>query len=102
MDLDTSMNSKDYVEKKIKYAEEMFAQDRGHRDSKRANLGDIRPTTIRTPEILQKPLYSCAEADKSQVYVSGNIKAIIPLFRERLTCDEASRANANLLKFKRG
>ena len=100
--MDTSLNPKEYVERKIKYAEDMFKQDRGHRDSKRANLGDIRPTTIRTPEILQKTLYRCADSEKSQEYVSGNIKAIIPLFREKLTCDEASHTNANLLKFKRG
>lgn len=34
--------------------------------------------------------------------VSGNIKAIVPLFRERLTCDEANTLNANMMKFKRG
>ena len=36
-------------------------------------------------------------------YVRGNIKAIVPLFRERLTCDEASKSvSNNLVKFKRG
>lgn len=97
------MNPKEYVERKIKYAEDLFKQDRGHRDTKRANLGDIRSTKIRTPEILQKPLYQCSsDQEKSQTLVSGNIKAIVPLFRERLSCDDASRVNANLLKFKRG
>lgn len=62
MDIDTNLEPKEYVERMIKYAEEMFKQDRGHKDSKRANLGDIRGTTIRTPEILQKPLYQCEES----------------------------------------
>ncbi len=34
--------------------------------------------------------------------VTGNIKAMVPLFRERLTCDEAASTNVNLVKFKRG
>lgn len=100
--IQVNLNPKEYVERTIKYAEELFKQDRGHRDTKRANLGDIRSTRIRTPEILQKPIYDCPEDEKSTTYVSGNIKAIVPLFRERLTCDESGKgANINLVRFKR-
>lgn len=101
-DIGTNLSAKEYVERTIKYAEETFRQDCGHRDTKRANLGDIRSTKIRTPEILQKPIYDCAESEKSRTYVSGNIKAIVPLFREKLTCDEAGKgSNINLVRFKR-
>jgi len=45
---------------------------------------------------------TCAEHEKATTYVSGNIKAIVPLFRERLSCDESSQSNVNLVRFKRG
>jgi len=44
MNIDTNLSAKEYVARMIKYAEELFRQDRGHRDTKRANLGDIRST----------------------------------------------------------
>ena len=103
MDIDTNLNPKEYVNRVIRYAEGLFKEDRGRSDTKRANLGDIKSTQITTPEIIQKLIYSCAtDEEKAHTYVTGNIKAIIPLFRERLTCDEASSTNVNLVKFKRG
>ena len=103
MDIDTHMNPKEYVNRVIRYAEGLFKEDRGRSDTKRANLGDIKSTQIGTPEILKKPIYSCAtEEEKANTYVTGNIKAMVPLFRERLTCDEASTTNINMVKFKRG
>jgi len=102
MDIDTSLKPKEYVDKVIKHAEELFNQDRGRQDTKRANLGDIRSTKIRIPEVLQKPIYECNEEMKATTQVRGNIKAIVPLFRERLTCDEATTLNANMVRFKRG
>ena len=102
MDIDTQLEASVYVNRVIKYAENLFRQDRGRQDTKRANLGDIRSTKIRTPEVLQKPIYNCSEDQKATTYVHGNIKAIVPLFRERLSCDEASTNNVNMVRFKRG
>ena len=104
MDIDESMPNGEYVDRVIQYAENLFKQDRGRQDTKRANLGDIRSTKIGTPEILQKPIYhyDCSKDEKAQTFVSGNIKAIVPLFRERLSCDEAGSSNVNMVRFKRG
>lgn len=99
MDIDVKLNPSEYVNRVIKYAETQFKQDRGRKDTKRANLGDIRSTSIQTPEILQKPIYNCSEEQKAVTFVSGNIKAMVPLFREKLSCDDTG---LNLVHFKRG
>ena len=65
MDIDVALNPTEYVNRVIKYAEDLFKQDRGQKETKRANLGDIRSTKIRTPEILQKPIYNCSEEQKA-------------------------------------
>ena len=34
--------------------------------------------------------------------MSGNVKALVPLFREKLHCENIAENNPNLLKFQRG
>ena len=53
LDILSTNNPVDYVNHVIQYAEDLFRQDRGRQDTKRANLGDIRSTRIRTPDVLQ-------------------------------------------------
>lgn len=45
-DFDRSVKQTDYVAKVIKFAETQFKLDRGRKETKKANLGDIRSTKI--------------------------------------------------------
>ena len=54
---DAEMKPGEYVNKVIRHVEAMFKQDRGRKETKKANLGDIRSTKIRTPEILRDAVY---------------------------------------------
>ena len=99
---DAEMKPGEYVNRVIRHVEALFKQDRGRKEAKKANLGDIRSTKIRTPEILRDAVYDCSNQSqeyKASTYVSGNIKAIVPLFREKLSSDDPG---FNLTKFKRG
>ena len=75
----------EYVKMCIKQAKSFFNQDRGNTDGKKTNLGDIKSTKIESPFILNKPLYDCklSQADREKTMISGNLKAIIPLMREK-------------------
>ena len=99
--LDANMKPSEYVGRVIKHVESQFKQDRGRKDTKRANLGDIRSTRIKTPQILRDAIYDCSQSEESKAstFVSGNIKAIVPLFREKLSSDDSG---FNLTHFKRG
>jgi hypothetical protein len=55
MDIDTSLSDQDYVQICVKQAMRLFNQERGRKDAKTANLGDIKSTSIHTPPILQEP-----------------------------------------------
>jgi hypothetical protein len=49
-------------------------------------LGDIKSTQIETSTIIQKPFieHSQKNANKNEIIISGNVKAMIPILRERL------------------
>jgi hypothetical protein len=74
-----------YVDWQIKMTEQMFKIDRGASDAKKANLGDIKSTKIESPFILSHPLYDpkLPEHLKATTLISGNIKAIVPIMREK-------------------
>ena len=75
------MTDEEYVKLKIKQNRCFFNVDRGHVDAKKANLGDIKSTKIESPLILNEPLCD-AKQPKSEI-MRGNIKAMIPLMREK-------------------
>lgn len=68
---------------KIKQNKCFFNVDRGHTDAKKANLGDIKSTKIESPHILSYPLFE-QNQDKSKM-IKGNVKAMVPLMREKFT-----------------
>ena len=84
-----SMTDDQYVDWQIKVMKQFFNLDRGASDSKKANLGDIKSTKIESPYILSYPLFDpkMKESDKSKTMVTGNIKAIVPIMREKYTLE---------------
>ena len=102
MDIDPTVSNEEFVRLSIERAKKLFRKEAGRADAKRANLGDIKSTRVNIPPILQQPLFSCSEKEAANTMISGNIKAIVPLFREKLRCEDTPDSNPNLVKFQRG
>ena len=98
MDIDTSVSDEEFVRLSIERAKKLFRKEAGRADTKRANLGDIKSTRVNVPPILQQPLFSCSESEAATTMISGNIKAMVPLFREHLHSGNET-VHVNLLKF---
>jgi hypothetical protein len=58
MEIDTSLPDQEYVQISIKQAVRLFNQERGKKETKTANLGDIKSTNLKTPRILKEPFCS--------------------------------------------
>lgn len=84
--IDFKLSNEDYVKACIDRARDFFNKESGNNDAKRKYLSDNRITTIETPLILRKTLLTQGlnEEQKSEIMVSGNVKALIPLSRELL------------------
>ena len=84
---DKELDDESYVKICIKQARAFFNIDRGHSEAKKANLGDIKATKIDSPSILTYDLYDSAMSPemKARTPLVANIKAIIPLMREKFT-----------------
>jgi hypothetical protein len=78
-----NLTDDEYVKMKIRQNKCFFNVDRGHTDAKKANLGDIKSTKIESPYILSYPLFDQKESKKQMM--KGNVKAMIPLMREKFT-----------------
>ena len=85
----TEMTDDEYVQLQIKTAKNHFNIDRGSSEAKKANLGDIKSTKIESPYILSYPLFDSKMDStlKTQTLISGNIKAMIPLIREKFALE---------------
>ena len=94
-DIDPTISNEEYVELSMKQAKKIFWKECGRTDTKRANLGDIKSTRVNIPQVLQTPIFTCSQKDAATTYISGNIKALIPLFREKLRCEDANETNMN-------
>lgn len=79
-----------YVKMCIKQARAFFNIDRGHSEAKKANLGDIKSTKIDTPPILNFELYDLKmeQEKKAKTVLKANVKALIPLMREKFTLEQ--------------
>lgn len=93
------MTDEEYVKLKIKQNRCFFNVDRGHTDAKKANLGDIKSTRIESPLILNEPVYGPQEAKTT--IVKGNIKAIIPLMREKFALHYEDNGGVSKEKYRR-
>ena len=70
---------------------DIFNKERGRDETKRANLSDMKSTRIDVPMILQIPLLSPEElshVNRAQTIIYANVKALIPLMREKLIVEE--------------
>ena len=70
---------------------DIFNKERGRDETKRANLSDMKSTRIDVPMILQIPLLSPEElshVNRTQTIIYANVKALIPLMREKLIVEE--------------
>ena len=85
----TELTDEEYVKMQIKIAKNHFNIDRGSSEAKKANLGDIKSTKIDSPYILSYPLFDSKMSDEQKrvTPISGNIKAMIPLIREKFELD---------------
>lgn len=94
-----AMSDEEYVKLKIKQNRCFFNVDRGHSDAKKANLGDIKSTKIESPLILNYPVYE-KNQPKSEI-VKGNIKAMVPLMREKFALHYEDNGGVTKEKYKR-
>ena len=74
-----NVSDQDYVKMFIDYVIDIFNKERGKDETKKANLADIKSTQVDTCSIITQAL----ECDAKNLAV-GNVKALIPLQRERL------------------
>lgn len=80
------MTDQQYVDYMIATNKQYFNMDRGATDAKKINLGDIKSTKIESPFILNHSLYDQNikdEKEKRSKPIFGNIKAMIPIMREK-------------------
>ena len=85
----TNMTDSQYVQTMISNAKQFFNIDRGSKDLKHANLGDIKSTKIESPYILNHVLYdpSMSEELKKVTPIKGNVKAMVPILREKFALE---------------
>ena len=103
LNYENKLTDKEYVKMIIEQNRCFFNQDRGHTEAKKANLGDIKSTKIESPHILSYPLYDTKLTDKQKgdTQIRGNIKAIIPLMREKFTLEYEKIGEVQKDRYKR-
>lgn len=79
------MTDQEYVAWQIKVMKKFFDLDRGAKEEKKANLGDIKSTKIESPYILNYTMYDPAMSseEKKRQPLLANVKAVIPILREK-------------------
>lgn len=98
------MTDEQYVDCQIRIAKQFFNIDRGATEAKKINLGDIKSTKIESPAILSIPIFDPKINDpqiKKQTPVQGNIKAIVPIMRERYTLEYVEVGGLARPRYKR-
>ena len=98
-----SMDAAEYVKKCISRSRKLFNIDRGCKDAKKTHLADIKSTKIETPALLNLPLFDSkmSDEDKAKTVLKGNVKAIIPLCREKYHLEVEKIGNELKNKYKR-
>lgn len=98
-----SMDAKEYVQKCISRSKKLFNIDRGCKDAKKTHLADIKSTKIDTPAILHLPLFDArmSTEDKATTVLKANVKAIVPLCREKYHLEVEKIGNELKNKYKR-
>lgn len=87
LSVDPTLSDREYVKRFTEKVERIFNSERGRDEAKKQNLSDVKSTQIDNSIIIQKPLLEEKELrdiNKTQTMVYGNVKAVIPLMRERL------------------
>lgn len=80
-------------------------KEQGRVQAKKNNYGDTISTKIETSVIVQKPLISVNELSfisPTQTQIYGNVKALIPLARERLALEFYRKGDNLQPKYRRG
>lgn len=84
----TQISKEDYLKLFVQYVSDMFNKERGKDDTKKASLGDIKSTQVETCLIIQKDVVeNKAHIDRFNTVITGNVKALIPIQRERLSME---------------
>jgi hypothetical protein len=79
----------------------MFMNKKGREEAKKQDLSDVKSTQIDNAMIIQQPFRTTQELktiNKSETIISGNVKAIIPLMRERLKVELDKEGRARYKK----
>ena len=101
MDLNSHLSDKEYVEIFKTNVVKIFNKERGKNEAKKANLSDTKNTIIENSVILNHQIFDTSSDNNPQTkMVRGNVKAIIPLFRERLSIE--TDETQMKIKYKRG
>jgi hypothetical protein len=80
----SEVTPKEYIRMFIEYVTDIFNKERGRDETKKANLGDIKSTQIDTALIIQQPLRNGSSSSNiTDEVIMGNVKALIPVLRER-------------------
>lgn len=86
-----------YVEESIKRAEKYFNLDVKSQKENKGKMGYVMGTRVDTPDILKKPLFnpSLSLAERKKTAVWGNLKAIVPLMREKFIPENVKIGNVD-------
>jgi hypothetical protein len=98
------LSDEDQVKLFVAKTKELFDREKGKSVSKKLNLGDTYSCKVETPAIIQQHLLpedTLKLIDRNLTLIYGNIKAIIPLVRERLQV-ESDPENENQPRYRRG
>jgi hypothetical protein len=81
----SEMTDQEYVAWQIKVMKKFFDLDRGAKEEKKANLGDIKSTKIESPFILNHSLFDpkLTNEEKKKTPLIANVKAVVPILREK-------------------
>lgn len=93
--IDTSLTNEEYMNICIKRAKKFFHSECGNNEAKKQALGDNKSTKIESSVVLRE------NPEVKNQWVSGNIKALLPLSRELLT-PEPCKGNALQFQYRRG
>lgn len=101
MDINPKLSDQEYVELFRKNVVKIFDKERGRCEAKRANLSDTKNTRIENSIILNHSIFDRPNSQAPENFIiRGNVKAIIPLYREKLSL-EADDLNMKV-RYKRG
>lgn len=100
----SQLTPEQYVDYVININKQLFQMDRGASDAKKTNLGDVKSTKIESPYILSHPLFDPSTTDeqvKKQTPIYGNIKAMIPIMREKYFLEYEEVGNIQRPRYKK-